>query len=291
MGTHLSDEQIANFEKDGVMLLKGVIGGNWLGTLHRMVEKDVAEPGPHMERLGAGGAVFDDYNMWQHLDDARAWETTGPYPEIAAQLMRSQQVNLFMDQLIIKYPGATETTPWHQDTTYMGVDGRNFLTFWTTTRAISKELTVEYVRGSHNWGTVFAPFVDGPITVGEIPSYAFRQEAIKLKDGSTRKGTSDLPIPDIEGNRDDYDIVSFDVEPGDAIVFFANICHKGQGNAADATEPRVSVIARYCGDDATYAIRTPAAEFPVNPPANPVHGTPLRDYAESFPKVWPAAAA
>ncbi len=273
------------------MLFKGVIDGNWLDTLGRMVKKDVAEPGPHMERLGEGNNAFDDYNMWQHLDDARAWETTGPYPEIAAQLMRSRQVNLFMDQLIIKCPGAIETTPWHQGTTYMGVDGRNFLTFWTTTRAISKELTVEYVRGSYNWGTVFAPFIDGPTTVGRIPSCAFRQEAIKLKDGSMRKGASDLPIPDIEGHRDEYDTVSFDVEPGDAIVFYANIRHKGQGNAAGATEPRVSVIARAIAATMrpTQSL-TPAAEFSVNPPANPVHGTPLRDYAENFSKVWPVAA-
>jgi ectoine hydroxylase-related dioxygenase (phytanoyl-CoA dioxygenase family) len=283
-------EQIARFEKDGVMLLKGVINETWVKTLRRMVDQNIAEPGPHMERLGAQSNVFDDYNMWQHINDARAWETTGPYPAIAAQLMRSTQVNLFMDQLIVKYPGGTETTPWHQDTAYMGVNGRNFLTFWTTTRAMPEELTVEYVRGSHSWGTVFAPFVDGPITVGEIPSDAARQRAIELKDGSTRQGTSDLPIPDIEGHRDDYDIVSFDVEPGDAIVFYANICHKGQGNTAEATEPRVSVIARYCGGDATYAIRTPAAEFPINPPADSVHGTPLRDYAENFPKVWPVAA-
>lgn len=286
MGYELSEEQIEQFEKQGVLCLRGVIEPKWVEVIKAAVEKELAEPGPDAESHGEGAQVFDDFDMWHHVPEAREWAMNGPYPEIAAQLMRSKQVNLFMDQLIVKYPGAAETTPWHQDTTYMGVDGRNFLTFWTTTRSMRRELTCEYVRGSHNWGTIFAPFIEGAITAGEIPSYAFRQHAIKLPEGKLRKGTSDVPIPHIEGHRDEYDIVSFDIDPGDCIVFYANMCHKGQGNPHDP-EPRVSVIARYLGDDAVYAERVPAAEFPKHPPANAAGGTPMRNYPDDFPKVWP----
>ena len=286
MGVRLTQEQIEIFQRDGVLLLKGVIGAPWIETIKAAVERSLAEPGPDQEQIPVEGRLLNDFDMWTHLPEARAFDIEGPYPEIAAQLMQSKQVNLFMDQLIVKYSGTPATTPWHQDTTYMAVDGRDFITFWTTTRPVPQEMTCEYVRGSHRWGVLFAPFIQGAISSGEIPSYAFRKYAVGLPEGMARKGTSDEPIPHIEGEREKYDIVGFDVEPGDCIVFYANVAHKGQGNPRDP-EKRISYIVRYLGDDARYSVRTPPAEFPKHPPENARDQVPMREYQASFPKVWP----
>jgi ectoine hydroxylase-related dioxygenase (phytanoyl-CoA dioxygenase family) len=286
MGIKLTQEQLKTFDEDGVLCLRGVIAPEWVEKLKIAAEKDLAEPGRDNEEYPVEGRIFNDFDTWRHVPEARDFAFNGPYPEIAAQLMRSKQVNFFMDQLIVKFPGTPATTPWHQDTTYMGVDGRNFITFWTTTRPVPKELTVEYVKGSHKWGTLFAPFREGAITTGESTSYAFRQLMVKLPEGEKHEGYVDKPIPSIESNREAYDIVGFDVDPGDCIVFFANMAHKGQGNPSDP-EARFSCIFRYLGDDATFAVRNPPAEFPKHPPKNARHGVPMREYEKDFPRVYP----
>ena len=60
------------------------------------------------------------------------------------------------------------------------------------------------------------------------------------------------PVPDIDANRAAYDIVGFDVEAGDAIIFSAWTLHGSPGNAS-RTKRRVALSTRWLGDDAIWA--------------------------------------
>ena len=61
----------------------------------------------------------------------------------------------------------------------------------------------------------------------------------------------DLPrLPDIEADRQGHDIVSWAVEPGDVIVFHANVLHGGAPTSPGRRRRTVSL--RYFGEDATY---------------------------------------
>ena len=60
-------------------------------------------------------------------------------------------------------------------------------------------------------------------------------------------------LPDIEAHRDDYEIVSFAVEPGDVVAFHPAMLHGGA-----ATRPgkqRHTLSLRYFGEDARVAWR------------------------------------
>ena len=57
-------------------------------------------------------------------------------------------------------------------------------------------------------------------------------------------------MPDVEANRADYDIMGFDVEPGDALFFSSWIIHGSPGNAGD--HRRVALSTRWLGDDAVW---------------------------------------
>ena len=118
-----------------------------------------------------------------------------------------------------------------------------------------------YVRGSHLWD-LHSPNA----FVSQMTS-----------------GDAGLPaLTDIEGNESDYDIVYFDVEPGDVIVHNYRLVHGARGNTSnDRTRRAVSL--RYAGDDATVLRRSSAPEeFPIDPD--------LRDGdaldGKTYPVVW-----
>ena len=97
-------------------------------------------------------------------------------------------------------------------------------------------------------------------------------------------GDTGLPsLPDIEGHESDYDIVYYDVEPGDVIVHNYRLAHGSRGNTSlDRTRRAVSL--RFAGDDATALHRPSApAEFPIDP--NLRDGDPLD--SKTYPVVWP----
>ena len=71
---------------------------------------------------------------------------------------------------------------------------------------------MQYVRGSHKWPGVFKP--NGFVTRQTLSSLGLSEE-----DGEQRE------LPNIEGNRDDYDIVTHPSEPGDVIVHHSRLIH------------------------------------------------------------------
>jgi ectoine hydroxylase-related dioxygenase (phytanoyl-CoA dioxygenase family) len=58
-------------------------------------------------------------------------------------------------------------------------------------------------------------------------------------------------MPDIDANRATFDIVSWDMAPGDVLVFDPLVVHGSPGNAS-ATTRRRALASRWAGDDVTY---------------------------------------
>jgi ectoine hydroxylase-related dioxygenase (phytanoyl-CoA dioxygenase family) len=271
---NISEETINQFEQNGVVLLRGVIEEYWLNKLATAVEKDLVWPGKFAEiytTVEDPGLFFNDFYMWLRIPEFREWAFDGPGPEISRQIMRSKQVNFFYDQLFIKEPGLVAhdsgVTPWHQDTSYMAVDGGQFCSTWISLDSLSKESSVQYVSGSHKWNQAIQPFD-------------------KFTDSTEYESSDFVRAPDFEADQDKYQILEFDVEPGDCLVFQGKIVHRGAGNTSQKNRRRV-IANRWVGDNATYAVRTPPAEFPHNIPSGARHGAPMREFSESFPKVWP----
>ena len=77
--------------------------------------------------------------------------------KIAANLMQSKKVNLFHEHILIKEPGATKRTPWHQDQPYYCVDGKDNCSLWIPLDKISKEVCPEFVKSSHTWNKKYLP--------------------------------------------------------------------------------------------------------------------------------------
>jgi len=241
----ITNNEIGEYERNGVVCLRGVIPHPWIKRLRDAVEADLRAPSDDVEIYtseGDPGLFFNDFDMWRHIPEFEKFAFEGPCADIASRLMGSRNITLFYDHLFVKEPGTTGLTNWHQDQPYMGIDGQQFCSNWIPLDPISPETTLEFVAGSHNWNRWFAPFDS-------------------MSDGSRHASTVFERCPDIEGTRDEYNIVSWQMEPGDCLFFRGLILHQGRANPTHDTRRRV-LAHRWLGDDITYIEREPPAEFP-----------------------------
>ena len=84
-------------------------------------------------------------------------------------------------------------TPWHHDQPYYCVSGRQNVSFWIPLDPVAEATSLRCIRGSHRWEEEFSP----PVSMA-------------LSFTNTRFST----LPDIDAHEDEYDIVSWALEPG-----------------------------------------------------------------------------
>lgn len=249
------------YEQDGVVCVRNAFSSNWLTFLADAIEEAMASPGPHAEELSKGsGRFFGDLEMALRLPTFRKFALESPAAEIAGTIMGASRINFFYDQLLVKEPGTAERTPWHQDQPYWAITGYQVCSVWLTLDPIPEEVSVEYVCGSHRWPE-FSPY--------------------HFADGRPYTDTGLPPLPDIENNREKYEIKRFEMDAGDCLVFNAMIVHGSPGNAGQ--HRRRAIATRWAGDDARYYRRPGEIAIPTEDPG-------LADGARldcaRFPLVW-----
>jgi len=239
-----------------------------MDNVARRIQADSAsapllEPG----QSGEQAAFFYDVAGWKTYKSIRETALDSALPEAAATLLESKLINFWEDTTFVKTPGTRQKTAFHQDYAYFQITGEQCVVVWIPLDPASAENGVmRYIRGSHLWGRTFAP----NLVISQTP---------------TTEAT-DEKLMDIESNEDAYDIISFDVEPGDVIIHHVMTIHGAGGNMSDRNRRAVSF--RYCGDDVRYFDRKGAV-----PQASVTHalqdGEPLRalDYPIVWPKPWP----
>ena len=251
------------YERDGVVCLRGIFPGEWLEFLASATEEAMANPGPHAEdyeRDDGSGRFFGDLEMAGRLPSFRRFALESPAAEIAGRIMGATRINFFYDQLLVKEPGTSARTPWHQDQPYWAVSGRQVCSLWLPLDPVPEEVSVEFVCGSHRW-----------------PEY----NPAHFADGSGYAGTGLPPLPDIEAERDRHRIAGFELQPGDLLAFQAMIVHGAPGNSG--THRRRAVSTRWTGDDARYCVRPGEVAIPTADPGLR-HGD--RMDCERFPLAW-----
>jgi ectoine hydroxylase-related dioxygenase (phytanoyl-CoA dioxygenase family) len=265
----VDDDEIATFQRDGVLCLRGVFAGEWVDKLARGVAENERQPSRFAGNSAAaadGGRFFDDYCNWQRIPDYRDFVENSPAAEIAALVMRSHSARIFHEHLLIKEPGTGKRTPWHHDLPYYNVQGRQTVSFWLALDPVARETCPEFVVGSQAWGKLFYPRL--------------------FKDASNYRydGPGYETVPDIEAERPAYDIRSWALEPGDALLFSFATLHAAPANLS--ARRRRGFSTRWLGDDVTYAER-PGETSPPFSDIGLKTGDPMRD--DLFPVIWRAS--
>jgi ectoine hydroxylase-related dioxygenase (phytanoyl-CoA dioxygenase family) len=258
---------VEEFQRDGVVILRGLFV-DWIESLRQGVERNMADPGPYTKGYtpdGGPGRFFGDYCNWQRIPEYEDFVRHSPAAEIAGRLMGSDTVRFFHEHVLVKEPGTEDRTPWHHDQPYYGIDGSMTCSLWMPLDVVARDTCPEFIAGSHGWGRRFLP----RMFTGE--DYIRRDDDLE-------------PIPDFDSSRDDYDIRSWDLAPGDAVAFSFLTVHGAPPNLS-TTRRRRGFASRWLGDDARYAARSGRTSPPFPELVGRLApGDPL-DVPE-FPLVW-----
>ncbi|HEX5615119.1 MAG TPA: phytanoyl-CoA dioxygenase family protein [Acidimicrobiia bacterium] len=258
----LTPAEVDEFQRDGVVCVRQVIPDHWLERVARAIERDIAAPTDVALMLSLPDQGYiNDVFVWLGDDDLRAFVLESPAAVLAHQALGSSGVTFFYDQVFVKEPGTDVPTPWHHDLTFWPVAGEQLCSIWMPLDSVDRASSgLEYVRGSQRWPERFKAIT---------PDYnAYMME-------------SDLvDPPDIDAHRDEYDLVSWDMEPGDVLLFHPLVVHGSAGNTTRARRRR-ALATRWLGDDVTYAPRH--ATMPLPPGHGLEPGAPMG--GPMFPRV------
>ena len=258
----VTQQHIDDYARDGAVLVRGLLAG-FVEEIAAGIEMNMSDPGPYAaENLKPGetGRFFDDYCNWTRIPPFDAVIRRSSVAEVAADLMGSDSAQLFHDYVLVKEPGTSKATPWHQDSPYYFVEGQQTLSFWWPVDPVGAA-SLRCVAGSHLWPRPVLP----TRWLSEENFYA-DEEAY-------------MPVPDPDAER--MRILEWPLEPGDAVAFDFRVLHGARGNESDIRRRAFSL--RLVGDDARYVER-PGRTSPPFPGHGMRPGDRLRE--DWFPTIF-----
>ncbi len=220
----------AALERDGAIRLKGALTPESFAKVEAAVEASLANPSPKAVRFypNEPAKFFED----------RGSQQAGLVREIGLDTMVRALWGVdrlwhMGEQLFWKEGGEARRTPWHQDTSYLRMMGGQLIACWISLDALPKEHALEFIRGSHKGalynGSAFAAHDD------TAPLYK----------------QSRLPrLPDIQATRAAFDILSWDIDPGDILIFHLGCLHGGAGTTPGLRRRTISM--RFMGPDVVF---------------------------------------
>ena len=272
----VSDTDISRFSEDGVVFLRNVFKPEWIEKLSHGIEDNIANPserGRIWDKDEQGRTCFYDSQVWRDIDAYEDFASHSPCAQIAGELLQAKSVNFFFDAVFVRTPGAQFRTPWHQDEPYWSVEGFETCSIWMPLVPVEKKSALEFVRGSHKWPQKFRQTNFGALSGDARDQVVFDEQ-------------DTVPFPDIEANRDDFDILSWDMEPGDCVAFNARIIHGGSGNLSPGRDLKV-FNTQWLGDDVRIKFRQEGMD--------PDHSEIMTQYgmkpgdrpgSELYPELW-----
>jgi ectoine hydroxylase-related dioxygenase (phytanoyl-CoA dioxygenase family) len=150
----ISEDQIANFRRDGFVHLKNVLTEaeirHYEPELTRLVEEETAKLPALFERSDYAKAFVQVENLWLRSTLAREFTFSRRFARMAAELLGVSGVRLYHDQALYKEAGGG-TTRWHQDQSYFPLTTENIATIWIPLQKTTREMgTLTFAKGSNH---------------------------------------------------------------------------------------------------------------------------------------------
>jgi ectoine hydroxylase-related dioxygenase (phytanoyl-CoA dioxygenase family) len=265
----IAEDDVERFQRDGAVCIRGMFEPREIAELRAGIDLNLARLSPRAKVASAPedpGYFVEDFCNWQENPHYRRFIFESTLAPTAARLMQSSSARLYHDHMLTKEPGTRQPTPWHQDQPYYNIDGRQNVSFWIPVDPVSRASTLELVAGSHR----------GPWL---MPRSFMDSQAKWFPEGTLED------LPDIEAHAQDFPILGWQLEPGDAVCFHMLMLHAARG--VDGPQRRRVFSVRFLGDDITHAPRRwkTSPEFP-GLAAELAPGAPMNH--PLFPLLWPA---
>ncbi len=298
----ITTDEIQAFDRDGAVLLKGVIGQEWVDILAEGLEFANNHPDGMSAWVEKDLVVSEPLRIDQfpasHSPKLKELMDESPIAEIVGSILQDS-VRFYMDQMFYKPAGLIAPTGWHQDTCYYNVDGHQLVRAWVCADEAPRDVSLEVIRGSHKWNVTYRPpvgmdpeadpegaaqleedFANGKVLIGREAHDHWTYYDSFLDPG--------LPVlPQIDTQRESFDILGWDYEPGDVLLFHGNILHSALGGV-ELNHPRRSHASLWAGPD-VYYLRRRSQSIPDPLPLYdhaPSDGQHLGEFPDVFPVAW-----
>ena len=258
---------ITQLEKDGVVCLRNVLDLKTVNALRDEADSAVANPSEHARFVSAeksGKIFYYEFNLWRRHPIVRSVTFDSHIVDVAAKLMRSELVTLYYTNTFVKDPGTdTKVTPWHEDASYSRFVGKNVINMNISFDYMPSETTLKFKQGSHKR--------DDPLSIG--PTFI---PGVEYSDAMPNQ----VAMPSQSELDERFSTLYWEVNPGDALVFYQRTIHAGPGNTLPTR--RHSTAFNFAGDGVTYDARQGFIDSPdVDPDLK--HGDPPA--GRVFPKL------
>lgn len=275
---NLTADELNTYRRDGVVCLRQIMVAPSVDVIRNAIDYQRAHPGSYSSFIQTPNSyVFVEQMASLFNDQLRRLVLESGVADIPKKLLGLESIRWVYDQTFYKESESREIieTPWHQDTPGGNMRGMNVVRLWIPVDTTPRQTALEFVRGSHLWNV-------------EYRSIDLEKYKNEKTDGASyyfdRAAETSPEVPDIESMRDSFDIIGFDVEPGDVIAFNYNMLHRGGGGKSPTTKRRAYGIVY--SDDTSVMLNRP--NFVPNPITHT--GGTFKDgqSVAEFPEVFPA---
>ncbi len=275
----ITHEEIETWHRDGVVLLEAMFDEDWIELLKRGLAENCEKPTHRArtwDRDSSGRTMFWDSQAWQGIEEYQKFIFNSPAARLAGKLLQSKEINFFFDAVFVRSPGTRFATPWHQDEPYWSIEGYDTCTIWMPLAPVKKKSALAYVPGSHLNNRIFDQYNFGDLN----PDGKTDVDQVDFS------GIAEQSIPDIDADPERYGVVSWDMAPGDCVVFNSRILHGGSGNL-DEDQGLQVFTSKWMGDDVRIKFRECGMD--------PDHSDIMTQYGlkpgdrpgtELYPRVW-----
>ena len=232
----VGEDAVSAFEADGVVCLRQVVEPGDLPAILAGCEEARGAPTSMAATIGGddGPGFFFDFDVSDRIEAFRRLRDDGPMPDLARQLMRSERVVRYFDNLFVKDGGGGAATPWHEDASFQRVNGADSINFWLAFDDIPHTTALQFLAVSHRR--------DEPIhLMGHFDDSGAYADVIT-------RGRVPAPPPEVLGAQ--FESVWWDLQAGDALVWRHRTLHGAPANTLPT--PRRAIAYIWLGDDAFY---------------------------------------
>ena len=243
----VTSNEVKTYHRDGVLKLSGMFDKDWIEILNKGLDANIGTPTKRSRiwyKDTSGRSMFYDHTAWQGIEEYRKFIFDSPAAQICGQLTGSATVNFFFDSVFVRSTGTQFETPWHQDEPYWSVEGYDACSLWMPLVPVKRKSSLSFVPGSHRLKTVFKQYNFGDLN-------PVRKKKVDQVDFSE---IAEQEFPDINADPEHFGVVSWDVEPGDCVVFNGRTMHGGAGKLEGDCDLRVFTT-KWVGDDVRIKFR------------------------------------
>ncbi len=205
----IDQDLIAQYQRDGAVCIRQLFGPEEIATLRTGIDLNLSSLSPRAILASSAddpGRFVEDFCNWQDNPHYRRFIFDSVLAETAGLLMQSSTVRLYHDHMLTKEPRTRQATPWHQDQPYYNIEGRQNVSFWIPVDTVSRDSTLELVAASH-----LGPWL--------MPRTFMDAEAKWFPEGSL------ADLPNIDAAREQFGILGWELQPGDAVAFHMLMLH------------------------------------------------------------------